>query len=114
HASATRFMAQVRAIPGIESLYIVTHDVDLALTHADRILLFREGRVVADGPPGHIVEDEERWVSCNLRPTSLMRANTRWRSRDDRFLGAEDLARWLIGRGVDTREGKGGAAVEAG
>ena len=42
-------------IPGLESLYFVTHDVDLALTHADRILLFRDGRIVADGPPdrGH-------------------------------------------------------------
>jgi energy-coupling factor transporter ATP-binding protein EcfA2 len=114
HRTAHRFMGEVLAIPGLESIYLVTHDVDLALTHADRILLFREGRIVADGPPGHIVEDEERWVSCNLRPTSLMRANARWRSRDDRFLDTEDLARWLIQRGDDTREGKGGTAVGAG
>jgi len=112
HRTAQRFMGEVLAIPGLESIYLVTHDVDLALTHADRILLFREGRIVADGPPGHIVEDEERWVSCNLRPTSLMRANARWRSRDDRFLDTEDLARWIIQRG-DKREGKGGTAVEA-
>src|SRR5207247_11275003 len=98
HRTSAAFMRQVLAIPGLESLYLVTHDVDLALTHADRILLFREGEVVADGPPGHIVEDEERWVSCNLRPTSLMRANARWRSRDDRLLDTEDLARWLIQR----------------
>ena len=44
-------MREVLAIPGLESLYLVTHDVDLALTHADRILLFREGEVVADGYP---------------------------------------------------------------
>jgi energy-coupling factor transporter ATP-binding protein EcfA2 len=113
HRTAHRFMGEVLAIPGLESIYLVTHDVDLALTHADRILLFREGRVVADGPPGHIVEDEERWVSCNLRPTSLMRANARWRSRDDRFLDTESLARWVIRRGEQTRKGKGGTAVEA-
>ena len=53
--------------PGLESLYLVTHDVDLALTHADRILLFRDGRVVADGPPSAVIEDEERWIACNLR-----------------------------------------------
>ncbi|HYN68794.1 MAG TPA: ABC transporter ATP-binding protein [Candidatus Eisenbacteria bacterium] len=114
HRTAHRFMGEVLAIPGLESIYLVTHDVDLALTHADRILLFRDGRVVADGPPGHIVEDEERWVSCNLRPTSLMRANARWRTRDDPFLDTEDLARWLIQRREVTRRGKGGAAVKAG
>ncbi len=92
HASATRFMAQVRAIPGIESLYIVTHDVDLALTHADRILLFREGRVVADGPPAEVVADLDRWRACNLRETTLMQANARWAPADGGFVDAERLA----------------------
>jgi energy-coupling factor transport system ATP-binding protein len=96
HRTSRRFMAEVLAIPGLDSIYLVTHDVDLALVHADRILLFRDGQVVADGPPGHIVEDEDRWTGCNLRLTSLMRANARWRSRDDRFLDAETLARWVL------------------
>lgn len=96
HRTARRFMSEVLAIPGLDSIYLVTHDVDLALAHADRILLFRDGEVVGDGPPGHIVEDEDRWIGCNLRLTSLMRANARWRSRDDRFLDSEALARWLL------------------
>ena len=66
-------MRGVVAIPGLRSLYLVTHDVDLALTHADRILLFREGRVVADGPPMEVIADTARWKACNLRFTSLMR-----------------------------------------
>jgi energy-coupling factor transport system ATP-binding protein len=106
HRTARRFMAEVLEIPGLESIYLVTHDVDLALAHADRILLFRDGQIVADGPPGHIVEDEDRWIGCNLRLTSLMRANARWRSRDDRFLDAEALARWVLeeeGRGTRQR-----------
>ena len=55
HRTAGRFMREVLAIPGLEVVYLVTHDVDLALTHANRILLFRDGRIVADGPPagGH-------------------------------------------------------------
>jgi len=69
HRTARRFMSEVVAIPGLESIYLVTHDVDLALAHADRILLFRDGEVVGDGPPGHIVEDEDRWIGCNLRLT---------------------------------------------
>jgi len=98
HASTARFMAQVRAIPGIQSLYLVTHDVDLALTHADRILLFREGRVVADGPPAEVVRDLDRWRACNLRETSLMQANARWAPADGRFVDAERLAAMVAGR----------------
>ncbi len=96
HRTSRRFMAEVLGIPGLDSIYLVTHDVDLALVHADRILLFRDGQIVADGPPGHIVEDEDRWTGCNLRLTSLMRANLRWRGRDDRFLDAETLGRWVL------------------
>jgi energy-coupling factor transport system ATP-binding protein len=98
HASAARFMDQVRAIPGIESLYLVTHDVDLALTHADRILLFREGRVVADGPPAEVVRDLDRWRACNLRETTLMQANARWAPADGGFVDAERLAAVAAGQ----------------
>lgn len=92
HRTARGFMREVMAIPGLDSIYLVTHDVDLALTHADRILLFREGRVVADGPPREVVEDTDRWIACNLRPTSLMKANARWPASDGAFLDAETLA----------------------
>ena len=96
HRNATRFMAAVRTIGGLENLFFVTHDVDLALTHADRILLFRDGRIVADGPPGLVVEDEHRWIECNLRPTSLMRANAAAGVRGP-FLEAPALARRIVG-----------------
>ena len=36
---------RAEAIPGLESIYLITHDVDLALSHADRILVLRDGRV---------------------------------------------------------------------
>jgi energy-coupling factor transporter ATP-binding protein EcfA2 len=92
HQTAEAFMREVLAIPGLESVYLITHDVDLALTHADRILLFRDGRIVADGPPKEVIVDEARWRACNLTPTTLMQANARWGGRDDRFLDAESLA----------------------
>jgi energy-coupling factor transport system ATP-binding protein len=92
HQTSSAFMREVLSIPGLQSIYLVTHDVDLALTHSDRILLFRSGAVVADGRPGHVIEDEDRWRSCNLRVTSLMRANAKRRVRDGRFLGADALA----------------------
>ncbi|HEY7590622.1 MAG TPA: ABC transporter ATP-binding protein [Candidatus Limnocylindrales bacterium] len=101
HRTAERFMREVVRIPGLESLYFVTHDVDLALTHADRILLFREGRVVAEGPPAVVIADEERWIACNLRPTSLLRANAQWREGNGRLLDAESLARRIVARERD-------------
>jgi energy-coupling factor transport system ATP-binding protein len=97
HRTSGLFMREVVAIPGLESLYLVTHDVDLALTHADRILLFRDGEIVADGPPSIVIRDEERWIDCNLRPTSLLRANAQWRNGvDGRLLDAESLARRIV------------------
>jgi energy-coupling factor transport system ATP-binding protein len=96
HRTANAFLDEVLSIKGLESVYLVTHDVDLALTRADRILLLREGRVVADGPPARVIEDEERWLSCNLQTTSLMRANRAWRPSDGRLLDAATLARHII------------------
>jgi len=70
--------------------------VDLALTHADRILLMRDGNVVAEGPPSAVIADEEAWIACNLRLTSLLRANARWRPAEGRLLDAEALARQIV------------------
>src|SRR5689334_9126469 len=97
HRTARGFMRELFAIPGLESVYLVTHDVDLALSHADRILLFRGGEIVADGPPAEVIEDEDRWTSCNLRVTSLIRAN-RLHGIPGRFLDAEALAASIRGR----------------
>jgi energy-coupling factor transport system ATP-binding protein len=100
HATAARFMAEVLAIPGLESIYFVTHDVDLALTHADRILVLRDGEVAADGPPLEVVKDRARWESSNLRYTSLITANLAQRA-GNRFLDAVTLARRIALAGRD-------------
>ncbi len=109
HRTAEAFIREVLAIPGLESVYLVTHDVDLALTHADRILLFKDGRIVADGPPQEVITDTDRWMACNLRPTSLMTANARWGDREQGYLDAESLARRVA---VSERAGQSG--VEGG
>jgi len=109
HRTAQRFMASVRSIPGLESLYFVTHDVDLALTHADRILVVRDGRIVADGPPAAVVEDAERWRASNLQRTSLMAANLTWPGRrDGRFLEASTLAAAIVAAEREEERGKEG------
>ena len=97
HRTAGAFMESVARIPGLESLYFITHDVDLALTHADRILMLRDGRIVADGPPAAVIEDAELWHASNLERTSLMAANLAWTaSPDRRFLDAISLATAMV------------------
>jgi energy-coupling factor transport system ATP-binding protein len=90
-------MTEVRRIAGLESVYFVTHDVDLALTYADRIILLREGSVIADGPPLDVIADRDRWISCNLAYTSLMEANATWGRRTGRFLSGAELAAVVAG-----------------
>jgi energy-coupling factor transporter ATP-binding protein EcfA2 len=108
--TAEAFMRAVSAIPGLESLYFVTHDVDLALTHADRILVLRDGRIIADGPPATVVEDAERWRASNLHRTSLIAANLAWPGdRHRRFLDAHALAGAMVAaERAAQRVGEGG------
>ena len=96
YRSATAFMREVQRIAGLESIYFVTHDVDLALTTADRIILLRDGRIAADGTPHEVVQDRDRWRACNLRETSLMEANRQSGIGGSRLLGPEALAAQLV------------------
>jgi len=114
HRTAEAFIREVLAMPGLESVFLITHDVDLALTHADRILLFRDGRIVADGPPQEIIADTGRWIACNLRPTSLMAANARWGDRQQGYLDGEALARRVV-PAMDTAPSgaEGGSDIDA-
>jgi energy-coupling factor transport system ATP-binding protein len=92
HRNAVAFMQEVRQIEGLESVYFITHDVDLALANAGRIILMRDGRIVADGAPLEVIADRERWLASNLRFTSLMEANLRWGADTGRFLDGAALA----------------------
>ena len=114
HRTAAAFMRSVARIPGLESLYFITHDVDLALTHADRILVLRDGRIVTDGPPATVVEDAELWHASNLERTSLMAANMAWSARPTRrFVDAISLATAMVAReGKAQAQGAGGLSVE--
>ena len=112
HQTANRFMDEVLLIPGLESIYLVTHDVDLALTRADRILVIRDGRVVADGAPVEVIEDEDRWRMCNLHRTSLMRANLASPSIGRGFLDAASLARRIVAEERATVGKEGGTTAD--
>ncbi len=73
YRSYIAFMEYLRALPTLDALLFITHDLDLALRYTQRVLLLKEGKLVADGPPLQVLADTKLLDACNLRPTSLLR-----------------------------------------
>jgi energy-coupling factor transporter ATP-binding protein EcfA2 len=102
YANYTRFMdAMCRpAVDGAPSLVaanfaatlFITHDLDLAVTYANRVLLVGDKHIVADGPPEEVLKDFALLERYRVRPTSLLRLNLEMLPRTQRFLPAEELA----------------------
>jgi energy-coupling factor transporter ATP-binding protein EcfA2 len=86
------FMDAILQLPGFEAILFITHDVDLAVIYANRVLLVADGQIVADGTPHDILGDAKRLEECRLVPTSLLAENLKYWPRSQRFLRAEALA----------------------
>ncbi|MBN1145922.1 MAG: ABC transporter ATP-binding protein [Anaerolineales bacterium] len=86
------FMDAILRLPGFEAIIFITHDVDLAVIYANRVLLVNGGRLVADGPPPQALGDFERLRANRLVPTSLLKSNLDLLPKTGRFLRAEALA----------------------
>jgi energy-coupling factor transport system ATP-binding protein len=86
------FLDAIVQMPGFEAILFITHDVDLAVIFANRILLVAEGRLMADGAPPEVLGDFDLLERCRVLPTSLLRLNLRRRPAGGRFLRAEALA----------------------
>ena len=92
YANYTRFMDEITALPDLEGVIFITHDLDLAIAYANRVWLIGAGRLVADGPPETVLRQPELLQQCGLRPTSLLAANLAAFAQTGRFLRAEALA----------------------
>lgn len=86
------FMDGILQMPGFDAVLFITHDLDLALTYATRILLLSNGRLAADGPTEEVLQDEALLRSCRVLPTSLLRLNLEHLPTTGRFMRAEQLA----------------------
>jgi energy-coupling factor transport system ATP-binding protein len=86
------FMDSILQTPGFEAILFITHDIDLAVVYANRVLLMSEGNLVADGPPEQVLADYDRLKDCNLVPTSLLQANLERLGQSGGFKRAEVLA----------------------
>ena len=89
------FMDSILEMPGFDSIVFITHDVDLAVVYANRILLLSDGKVMADGSPQEVLGDEEALKACRVLPTSLLEINQERFSQTGRFVRAEELAHVL-------------------
>ena len=86
------FMDAIMRLPHFAAILFITHDLDLAICYANRVVLINEGRVVADGPPERVLAQPELLEECHLLPTSLLRCNLELLPRTGRFMRAEALA----------------------
>lgn len=55
-----------------KTLLVATHDVDFAYRFADRILVFAEGRLIADGTPLEIFRKQEVMEQAHLKKPSML------------------------------------------
>lgn len=104
YANYTQFMEILCGVSGEDgqslltanfaATLFITHDLDLAVTYANRVILVGEGRVVADGPPEKVLDDFDFLRSYRVRPTSLLRMNLELLPKTGRFLPAEALAQY--------------------
>ncbi len=101
YANYTHFMnAMCRPGNGAQSLVaanfaatlFITHDLDLAVTYANRVILIGDKHVAADGPPEEVLQDFDLLTRYRIRPTSLLRLNLSLLPRTGQFLTAEALA----------------------
>ena len=100
-ANYTRFMdalcstsnnARSILAENFEATLFITHDLDLAVTYANRVLLFGDKHVIADGKPEDVLKDIDLLLKYRVRPTSLLRLNLELLAKTKRFLPAESLA----------------------
>jgi branched-chain amino acid transport system ATP-binding protein len=49
---------------GIRTILQVEHDMDIVFSYSDRIIAVQQGKILADGPPDQILENEE--VVCTV------------------------------------------------
>ncbi len=86
------FMDAILQMPGFDAIVFITHDLDLAVTYANRVALVNGGRIAAVGPPEEVLRDYDLLRNCRVVPTSLLDLNLKHLPATGRFMRAELLA----------------------
>ena len=93
------FMEAILQMPGFAAILFITHDLDLAVCYANRVILMYEGQIAGDGPPAEVLADLALLQRCRMVPTSLLAANLELLAQTGRFLPAEALGHILREKG---------------
>jgi energy-coupling factor transport system ATP-binding protein len=86
------FMDGIIQMPGFDAIIFITHDLDLALTYSNKVLLINKGEVQGFGPTEEILQQEETLRKCRVLPTTLLETNIKYLPQTGRFMRAEELA----------------------
>jgi energy-coupling factor transport system ATP-binding protein len=89
------FMDSIINLPNFESILFITHDIDLAVIYANRVLIVNEGELKNDGTPMEVLKDFQYLRKNRLVPTSLLQTNLDYLSHTGRFARAEELAQMI-------------------
>jgi energy-coupling factor transport system ATP-binding protein len=95
HGSTRMLMQTIGRLEGLAATVLITHDVDLAVSYATRVVLMRDGQIEADGPPEQVLGDRALMERCRVVPTSLLELNLRLLPRTGRFLPLEQLVDYV-------------------
>lgn len=75
---------------------LITHDVDLAVTYANRVIIFDKGTVVADGSPEEVLTDQALLDRSRIVQSSLLQLNNKYFPITRRILPIEQLINFVI------------------
>jgi energy-coupling factor transporter ATP-binding protein EcfA2 len=102
YANYMNFMDSVVGLRGddgtayvFSAIVFITHDLDLAVSYANRVVLMNEGKIVADGRPQDVLADFDLLQRCRIHPTSLLKANLEHLDKTGGFLRTLSLAHAL-------------------
>jgi energy-coupling factor transporter ATP-binding protein EcfA2 len=88
----TAFMDSILAMTEFETILFITHDLDLAVVYANRVILMGGEGIAADGPPYEVLRDRALLEKCRVLPTSLLEYNLAHYQSTQAFYRAEDWA----------------------
>ena len=78
-----------------EAMVLISHDLDFALSYANRVILLRAGRILADGPPHEVLARRDLLAMCRLQPSSLLELNLQLLPHTGRLMPANMLSRYI-------------------
>jgi energy-coupling factor transport system ATP-binding protein len=96
HGSTQALMHMIGGLAGLAATVLISHDVDLAVSYATRVVLMRDGQIEADGPPEQVLADRALIERCRIVPTSLLELNLQLLPRTGRFMPIEQLAPFML------------------